>query len=161
MAYGVGLPAFVLVRVTSATFYARGDTVRPVRATMLAVAVNVALKFILVWGLNFGAVGIALGTALGAWVNVSMLIWMASSRGLLKVSPNFWRALGPILLAAAMTGVGALCGEELGGRMVTHPGLPHDAATLGTAIALGGACYLLVVAVFRRVLPLGRFAGMR
>ena len=39
-AYGVGLPAFVLVRVLAATFYARHDTATPVRATLLAVAVQ-------------------------------------------------------------------------------------------------------------------------
>src|ERR1700742_2982743 len=51
-AYGVGLPAFVLVRVIAATFYARHDTATPVRATLLAVVVNVGLKFVLVWGLH-------------------------------------------------------------------------------------------------------------
>ncbi len=128
---------------------------------MLAVAVNIALKFALVWGAGMGAVGIALGTAIGAWVNVSMLIWMASGRGILKVSSVFWRALGPIVLAAAVTGAGALFGEELGGRMVSHPGLLRDVTTLGMAVAVGGAAYLLVVVAFRRVLPLGRFAGTR
>jgi len=158
-AYGVGLPAFVLVRVTSATFYARGDTASPVRATLLAVAVNIALKFILVWGAHLGAVGIALGTALGAWANVAMLVWMALGRGQLTVSPVFWRALGPILLAALLTGLGALFGEELGRQIAPHAGLLHDVTTLGTAIVAGGAGYLLVAALFRRVLPLGRFAG--
>jgi putative peptidoglycan lipid II flippase len=160
-AYGVGLPAFVLVRVTSATFYARGDTASPVRATLLAVAVNIALKIILVWGVHLGAVGIALGTALGAWANVSMLVWMALGRGQLTISPVFWRALGPILLAALMTGAGAFGGEALGAQLVPHPGFLHDVTTLGTAVAAGGACYLLVVSVFRRLLPLGRFAGTR
>ena len=158
-AYGVGLPAFVLVRVTSATFYARGDTASPVRATLLAVAVNIALKIALVWGVHLGAVGIALGTALGAWANVAMLVWMALGRGQLTISPMFWRAIGPILLAALMTGVGAFGGEALGQRIVSHPGLWHDVTTLGTAVAMGGAAYLLVVVTFRRLLPLGQFAG--
>ena len=77
MAYGVGLPAFVLVRCVSPAFYARGDTATPVRATIASVAVNVALKFALVWGFHFGAVGIALGTSVAAWVNVGVLVYMA------------------------------------------------------------------------------------
>jgi putative peptidoglycan lipid II flippase len=160
-AYGVGLPAFVLVRVTSATFYARGDTASPVRATILAVAVNIALKIILVWGVHLGAVGIALGTALGAWANVGMLVWMALGRGQLTVSPVFWRSLGPILLASVLTGAGALFGEELGRQIVPHLGLLHDVTTLGTAVAAGGTGYLLVVALFRRLLPLGQLARTR
>jgi hypothetical protein len=88
-----------------------------------------------------------------------MLVWMALGRGQLTVSPVFWRALGPILLAALLTGLGALFGEELGRQIAPHAGLLHDVTTLGTAIVAGGAGYLLVAALFRRVLPLGRFAG--
>src|SRR5262249_2818997 len=44
MAYGVGLPAFVLMRCVTPSFYARGDTATPVRATIASVAVNVTVK---------------------------------------------------------------------------------------------------------------------
>jgi putative peptidoglycan lipid II flippase len=100
-------------------------------------------------------VGIALGTALGAWVNVGVLVWMALGRDLLSVSAAFWRSLGPILLAAALTGAGALVGADLGGMLVPQAGLLRDVALLGLAILVGGTGYLLTILVFRRVLPVG------
>jgi len=158
-AYGVGLPAFVLVRIVAATFYARGDTLSPVRATIVAVIVNIALKIVLVWGAHLGAVGIALGTALGAWANVAMLIWMARSRGLMTVSPVFRRALGPTVLAAAATGAAAYFAVRSAERLALHPGLIHDACVLGAAVAAGVLAYLAVVLLFRRLLPLRRLTG--
>jgi putative peptidoglycan lipid II flippase len=162
MAYGVGLPAFVLLRIVQPTFYARGDTVTPVRATIASVIFNVALKFLLVWGFHFGAVGIALGTSLGAWLNVAVLLWLAQSRNLISLHTSFIRSLAPTLLAAAGTGGFALMGAELM-RKVTHPGLLQDEAMLIAAILAGGAAYGAVTFLFRSALPLGRLsrAGVR
>src|SRR5207253_9078272 len=49
-AYGLGLPAMALIRIVAPTFYARHDTVTPMRATVIAMACNIALKFVFVWG---------------------------------------------------------------------------------------------------------------
>src|SRR5690242_11674163 len=56
-AYGVGLPAFALVRIVASTFYARHDTVTPMHATVTAMACNIALKVVLVWGFDLGIAG--------------------------------------------------------------------------------------------------------
>ncbi|MGH6877173.1 MAG: murein biosynthesis integral membrane protein MurJ [Rhizomicrobium sp.] len=162
MAYGVGLPAFVLLRIVQPTFYARGDTTTPVRATVVSVIFNVALKFVLVWGFHFGAVGIALGTALGAWVNVGVLLWLARSRHLISLHASFTRSLAPTVLAAAATGVFAFAGATLMHRLL-HPGLLQDEAMLAAAIAAGGAVFGAVSLAFRGSLPLGRLsrAGVR
>ena len=69
-AYGAGLPAMALVRIVASTFYARHDTMTPARATVTAIVANIALKVLFVWGLHLGVAGVALGTALGAWINV-------------------------------------------------------------------------------------------
>ncbi len=69
-AYGAGLPAMALVRIVASTFYARHDTMTPARATVTAIVSNIALKVFFVWGLHLGVAGVALGTALGAWINV-------------------------------------------------------------------------------------------
>jgi putative peptidoglycan lipid II flippase len=155
-AYSVGLPAFVLLRVVAATFYARGDTKTPVIATMTAMAVNIALKIALVWGLNFGAAGIALGTALGAWVNVAMLTKLATGRKLLTVGPVFTRALLPSILAALAAGAGAWYGVGIGDALAMRGGIVHALATMGCAFVIGTSAYLAVVLLFCRRLPLGR-----
>ena len=122
---------------------------------------NIALKFVLVWGFHFGAVGIALGTALAAWVNVGVLVWMARGRDLIEIQSRFVHALGPILLAAAITGAGALGGATLAEHLIAKPGLWHDEAMLVLAILFGGAGYVAVIFAFRRGLPLGRLARAR
>ena len=153
--YGVGLPAFALVRIMASTFYARHDTMTPVRATMTAIAANIALKLIFVWGFHLGIAGVALGTSLGAWVNVGLLFWMARTRGLIEIQSNFLRSLGPIVLAASMAGAGALAGVMLGGMIATKF---QDEAMLALAILFGAIGYLAVTFFFRNALPLGRFA---
>ena len=154
--YGVGLPAFALVRIVASAFYARHDTMAPARATVTAVASNVALKIIFIWGFHFGIAGVALGTSLGAWINVGLLFWMARSRKLIVIESHFLRALMPIALAALATGAGALLGVMVGGAAVT--GHWRDEAMLVFAILFSGIFYLSVAFFFRRNLPLGRLA---
>jgi putative peptidoglycan lipid II flippase len=157
-AYGVGLPAFALVRIMASTFYARHDTMTPARATLTAFGANLALKVVLVWGLHLGIAGIALGTAFGAWLNVGQLVWTGRRRGLLVVDAHFRRAIVPVLLAA----VGAGAGAWLGVHAAAHVPVGHalrDVVNLAAGAALGGALYIGIVLAFRRALPLGRLAG--
>lgn len=155
-AYGVGLPAMALVRIIAATFYARHDTATPVRATLISLASNIALKLILVWGFGLGLAGIALGTALGAWINIAILTWLGRSRALLAIETIFLRALPPSLLAALVAGAGAWLGARAGAMAV--PGAHADEAALLGAMICAGAGYVLMVLLFRTRLPLGRLA---
>ncbi len=157
-AYGVGLPAFALVRIVASTFYARHDTATPARVTLIAFAANIALKLVLVLGLHMGLAGIALGTAFGAWLNVAMLVWLGRRRALLGVADSFRRALVPIVVAAAGAGAGAYGGVRLAAQLPVG-GVWHDLAALAAAAGLGGLLYLGVVLAFRRSLPLGRLAA--
>ncbi len=153
-AYGIGLPAMVLVRITAATFYARHDTATPVRATVTSIISNIAIKIVLVLGFHMGIAGIALGTAIGAWVNVGMLTWFSRRQGLLNLQPSFRRAVSPAILAALLAGVGAYAGVVLIGSLSTA--VWRDVLSLGAAMVLGCAGYGLVVLAFRRRLPLTR-----
>jgi hypothetical protein len=64
----------------------------------------------------------------------------------------------PVLLAAAATAAGAYSAVQFGARFVPHIGL-HDVVLLALAFVLGTAAYGAIVLLFRRRLPLGRFAG--
>lgn len=156
--YGVGLPAFALTRIVQSTFYARHDTVTPVRVTVAAILANIAMKIVFVWGLHLGIAGVALGTSFGAWLNVCVLTWIGHKGGLLRISPSLKRAILPVLLAAIATAAGALIAVKFGARFVPHIGL-HDVVLLALAFVLGTAAYGAVVLLFRKRLPLGRFAG--
>jgi putative peptidoglycan lipid II flippase len=157
-AYGVGLPAFALVRIVASTFYARHDTATPARVTLIAFAANIAVKLVLVLGFHLGIAGIALGTAFGAWLNVAQLVWLGRRRSLLTVSDGFRRALGPILLASVVAGVGATSGTWAASYLHVS-GLWHDLVALSLAGLFGIGGYLAVVFAFRRSLPLGRFGA--
>ena len=150
-AYGVGLPAMALVRIVASTFYARHDTMTPVRATLTAMFCNIGLKIVLVWGFGLGVAGIALGTALGAWINVGLLTWLGHNRDLLAIERQFLRSLPPTLFAALATGAGAWIGAVLlHGR--------GDVMALAAAIGCAALAYGAVLVLFRGHLPLGRGA---
>ena len=156
MSYGAGLPAFVLVRCVVPSFYARGDTATPVRATMLSVASNIFMKILLVWGLDWGVAGIALGTAFGGWVNLAALAIMARRRRILVATPESKRALIPVLIASAATAAGLFLGTVIADAAIT-PALPFASLiALGLTIAGGVAGFGGTVFFFRRRLPLGR-----
>ena len=53
-AYSIGLLPFVLLRSVSSTFLARGDTATPVKALLVSVVINVALKILLMGPLRPG-----------------------------------------------------------------------------------------------------------
>lgn len=74
-AYALGLIPFMLMRSFTAPFLARGDTGTPVKAALVAVAVNILLKIVLTGPL--AQVGLALATSAGAWLNLVLLIWAA------------------------------------------------------------------------------------
>jgi putative peptidoglycan lipid II flippase len=104
-AYAVGLVPFVLIRSAVATFYARKDTATPVKAALTGVAVNVALKIALVGAL--AQVGLALATAVGAWINLLLVLAFAVRAGYLELDRALMRSLikfvaSGIILSAAL-----------------------------------------------------------
>lgn len=72
-AYALGIPAFLLVKVFSAGFFARHDTVTPVKIAVLAMITNVAGALLLLGPLQH--VGIALANSVAVWTNAILLYW--------------------------------------------------------------------------------------
>jgi putative peptidoglycan lipid II flippase len=68
----LGLPAQVLIKALSPAFFARGDTVTPLWATLKGLAVTVVLAVVL--GRLFASPGIAASIALGGWSGALVLI---------------------------------------------------------------------------------------
>ncbi|UDL94854.1 murein biosynthesis integral membrane protein MurJ [Lichenihabitans sp. PAMC28606] len=108
-AYGIGLLPIVLIRSAVASFQARGDTTTPMIASLAAVAFNLALKLLLYKPL--GAVGLATATAVGAWINLLILVTLASLKGTMRLDETLARvavavdvgclALGAFIVLAA------------------------------------------------------------
>ncbi len=104
-AYAVGLVPFVLIRSAVATFYARKDTATPVKASLTGLTVNMGLKLLLMGA--FAQIGLALATAVGAWVNLLLVLGFAVRAGYLELNRPLWQSLlrfavSGVVLAAAL-----------------------------------------------------------
>ena len=73
-----GLAAIMLVRVLVQGFAAIQDTKTPVRCSMVAIAANIIFNLILVYPLGY--IGLALSTALAAYVNAGQLLYLLIKR---------------------------------------------------------------------------------
>jgi putative peptidoglycan lipid II flippase len=141
-AYAVGLLPFVMLRSFTAPFYARGDTLTPVKAALLAAAVNIALKVILMGPLT--QVGLAFATSVGAWINLTLLWFFARRQGFAASGAG----LRPVL---KLLGAGAVLAVALylGNLAMAHAlaGTSHfrEETTLALLILLGAAVYAAIV----------------
>ena len=134
-AYALGLIPFVLIRSMVATFFARGDTATPVKASLTADAVNIACKLMLVGSL--AQVGLALATAIGAWVNIILVGWFAARAKLISLDRRLTYAALKLASAALVLGVALWLGQGPVERLFAGWRL-HDELTL-LVLALGGA----------------------
>lgn len=110
MAFAVGLPAYVLVKVLAPAFFAREDTRTPVKVAGATMALNIALNLALIGPL--GHVGMALSTALAAWFNVAALAVILRRRDFFHMDARLCRKL-PRMVAAVAVMAAALWGAKL------------------------------------------------
>jgi putative peptidoglycan lipid II flippase len=152
-AYAVGLPAAVIIRSVTASFYSRGDTTTPLWASFAGYGVNIALKLVLIG--PFGVAGLALATSVGAWINVGVLWALAIRRGLAAPSPDLMKTLAAIVVGCALLAALALYARAPVATALAPLGWLRDIGTLG---ALGLAGLLLYGAALLATL---RVTGVR
>jgi putative peptidoglycan lipid II flippase len=75
----LGLPAYVLIKALAPGFFARGDTVTPVKIAAIAMVTNVVLSLILMG--PFLHVGVAMATTASSWLNSIMMVVILCKRG--------------------------------------------------------------------------------
>ena len=79
VAFALGLPAIVLVKILAPGFYARKNTKTPVRIAMISMAANIVFCLILIYPLRH--VGLALSTSLAAYLNAGLLYRALNKEG--------------------------------------------------------------------------------
>ncbi|MGF1594728.1 MAG: murein biosynthesis integral membrane protein MurJ, partial [Kiloniellaceae bacterium] len=137
-AFAWGLPAYVLVKILQPAFYAREDTVTPFRYAVVSVVANIVLSLLLFWQLRH--VGIALATALAAWLNVLLLALSLRRFGFCRLDARFRARLPRILFASA--GMGAvLWAAQLATGTWLSGSFTERATALALLVALGLAVY--------------------
>ena len=149
-AYAPAVLPLVLVASARAGFQSRGDTKTPMLIAFAALAVNVALKVVLIR--YFGAPGLATATAVGFWINVVALVGLALSRGLLHFEPLLWR----VLAATAGASLALFVATVILRRPALDVGLPFGALANIVALTLlgvvGAAAYIGVFYLLARAL---------
>ena len=147
-AYAIGLLPFVLMRSAAVTFLSRGDTWTPVKALFVAVIVNVALKILLMD--RYAQVGLAFATSIGAWVNLSLLLWFAARQKLIEIDDRLRQSLWKLAIAGGALALALWLGQRPVADAFAGWRLRDEAALAALAVfgivVYGGA----VVALFGR-----------
>jgi putative peptidoglycan lipid II flippase len=138
-AYGFGLIAIVLIRSAIASFQAQGDTKTPMQVSLVAVAINVALKIALFKPL--GAVGLAAATAVGAWINLSALVFLAIRRDAMKPDLVLWKTATAVAVAACGLSIFALVASGPATRLCASFGTFANVAALVLLGSVGALVY--------------------
>jgi len=148
--YCVGLPAFAAVGIFTRAFYAQGDTRTPVRATFVAVGVNLALNLLFVGplaGLGLAHRGLALATSVTSLLNLSQLAFRLRSRIGGIDGGRILRSLGKLLLASGLAAGGLAAGlwalGDVSGRGVMFRAGVVAGGALG-ALVVGGVLMRLL-----------------
>jgi len=162
LAYCLGLPAFIGVKILAPGFYSRQDTRTPVRIAVLALVANMGLNVLFVlaivaWlaGGDFGDglfatlaahpgahIGLALASSASAWLNAGLL-WRHLGRDKLAPTPGFRPLVAAALGCIGMAAV--LITLVPGTAWWIAAGLPVRIGALVAAVAGGALVYGLVL----------------
>jgi putative peptidoglycan lipid II flippase len=138
-AYAIGLVPFVLIRSAVAAFYARKDTATPVKAALIGVAVNVALKIALVGAL--AQVGLALATAVGAWINLLLVVGFAVRAGYLEIDKTLTRSLAKFVVSGAVLAAALWLAAGFVAPHLAQLSMLRDEAMLLVLVVVGAIVY--------------------
>jgi len=84
MAFSFGLPFFMLLKVLTPAFFARKDTKTPMYVALVSLFLNVVFNYYLAFVLDYGHVGIAIGSSLAAIISVFTLEIILYRDGFIK-----------------------------------------------------------------------------
>jgi putative peptidoglycan lipid II flippase len=138
-AYAVGLIPFVTIRSAVATFYARKDTATPVKASLTGLTVNVLLKVLLMGSL--AQIGLALATAVGAWINLLLVIGFAVRAGYLDLDKALMRSLANFVVCGAVVSAALWVAAKFAAIEFAQLHVFRDELTLVLLIAVGAFVY--------------------
>ena len=149
-AYAAGLPAYVAAKVFQPAFFAREDTVTPLKAALWGVAVNLIAAvglFFLLRDQGLGHLGLAVATSLAAWVTLFFLGLVLRRQGLFTLSGRLAERLPRQLAPAPAVGLTPWLGlQAVAPRFSARAGLRF--LGLGLLVLLGLAVYFGAALLF-------------
>lgn len=103
MAYALGLPAYISIKVFSTVHWARQDTITPVKIAVIATIANIALSVVLIQFI--GVVGIALSTGLTGWMQFMMHMKALKGHPVAVFDKNFRRSAAWIFMSCLVMAI--------------------------------------------------------
>ena len=101
--FGLGLPAFVLIKVFSTFFFANNDTKTPFLISLISVIMNIFISVYFFKSIGFIIIPIA--TTISSWFNSVMLFIFLRKRKLFEFNSIFLIRFLKIVLASIMMGI--------------------------------------------------------
>ncbi len=102
--FALGLPAYIIIKVLVSCFFAREDTKTPLYISIVSVISNVVLSLLLIGSMR--EMGIAVATAISAWVNALLLYLFLAIRNHMKFDDLLVKNSIKILLSSVILYVG-------------------------------------------------------
>lgn len=103
MAYALGLPAMIAIKIFAPGFYAQKNIKTPVRIAMISLACTQIFNLLFIWHLKHA--GLALAIALGACVNALLLFTTLRLRQIYQPRTGWKRFLIQIFIALCAMGL--------------------------------------------------------
>ncbi len=149
MVYAVGLPAYVISKTLTPGFFARKDTKTPVRIAVVSLVINTVLNIVLIQ--YFAHVGLAIATAVAAWVNAIILYIVLKRRGHITLEQQTVSRLYKCVFATGIMGAAVYYASAALSPIFQQEGMLRIVA-LGGLILCGVVSYVLAIAAMRTFL---------
>jgi len=162
--YALGLPAFVMIKVFSPAYFAREDTITPMRYAVISLTTNtigsIALFFLFRHLGLIPQLGIAIATALGGWLNAYLLWATLNRRGDFISDARIRRNVPLILFATALMVASLLTASHwLSPYYGQGSSFLIKASILAVEIGVGLGIYALII-LATGVMTIGQFGRL-
>jgi putative peptidoglycan lipid II flippase len=155
IAFAVGLPAYVLIRVLQPGYFSRKDTKTPTIFAGISVIANIGFSLLLFPSLQH--VGIALATSIAAWLNAILLGVFLALRGHFSLTLSEWKNHALVIACSLIMGA-VLYGlaQHAGPIFASGYSFPMQALSLLIICTYGFVLYFTLIH-FSGAQPLGMF----
>jgi len=144
IAFCIGLPAFIFVKIFATSFFAREDTQTPVYIAILAMVVNLVLNLILIQ--KYFHVGLALATSISSWINCMVLYFFMRKRKFFSIKKDIIITLLKSILSSILmiVSIKFILLENLT-HIIEIENLNESFIILSMAILFGSFIYIILI----------------